>query len=111
MKARHRIALAGLLLSVTSGGLFAAPVADNWENHCASCHGMDGKAQTKTGKKLKLRNYTDAKVQADLKDEEMTKATADGVFIDGKEKMKAYKADLTADEIKELVAYIRKFKT
>ena len=28
----------------------------------------------------------------------------------GKEKMKAYKADLSADEIKDLVAFVRKFK-
>ena len=70
----------------------------------------DGKAQTKTGKKLKLKDYTDAKVQAELKDEDMIKATADGVIVDGKEKMKGYKTELSADEIKDLVAYIRKFK-
>jgi len=32
------------------------------------------------------------------------------VVVDGKEKMKGFKADLTADEIKDLVAFIRKFK-
>ena len=36
---------------------------------------MDGKAQTKTGKKLKLRDYTDAKVQAGLKDDAELPAT------------------------------------
>ena len=92
--------------------LVAAPVAENWENHCMKCHGADGKGQTKAGKKLNVRDYTDPKVQADMKDEEMIKATAEGVLDKGgKEKMKAYKDELTADEIKELVAYIRKFKS
>jgi hypothetical protein len=40
----------------------------------------------------------------------MIKAIADGVFVDGKEKMKAFKDEFSADEIKEMVAYIRKFK-
>jgi mono/diheme cytochrome c family protein len=92
--------------------LVAAPVAENWENYCAKCHGADGKGQTKAGRKLKVKDYTDAKVQAELKDEEMVTATSEGVTDKaGKEKMKAYKDELTPDEIKELVAYVRKFKT
>lgn len=103
--------LLGLPL-VLGAVLVAAPVAENWENHCMKCHGADGKGQTKAGKKLNVRDYTDPKVQADMKDEEMIKATAEGVLDKGgKEKMKAYKDELTADEIKELVAYIRKFKS
>lgn len=89
----------------------AAPVAENWENHCAKCHGADGKGQTKAGRKLKIKDYTDASVQAELKDEDMIKATAEGVRDEnGKERMKAYKDELTPEEIQELVAYIRKFK-
>jgi cytochrome c6 len=95
-----------------AAALFAAPVAENWENHCAKCHGADGKGQTKAGKKLNVRDYTDAKVQAEMKDADMIKATADGVNDkSGKERMKAYKDELSAEEIKELVAYIRKFKS
>ena len=92
--------------------LVAAPVAENWENHCTKCHGADGKGQTKAGKKLNVRDYTDAKVQAEMKDPDMIKATAEGVFDKGgKEKRKAYKDELSPEEIKELVAYIRKFKS
>ena len=92
--------------------LVAAPVAENWENHCTKCHGADGKGQTKAGRKLNVRDYTDPKVQAEMKDEEMIKATADGILDKaGKEKMKAYKDELSEAEIKELVAYIRKFKS
>jgi cytochrome c553 len=110
MKTRTAIALTSASLLFATGVASAAPATDNWDNLCASCHGADGKAQTKTGKKLKLRDYTDAKVQAELKDADMIKATADGVIVDGKEKMKGYKTELSADEIKDLVAHIRKFK-
>jgi cytochrome c553 len=111
MKTRSSLLTAGLLLAAFATPMIAAPVAENWENHCTKCHGEDGKGQTKAGKKLKLRDYTDAAVQAELKDDDMIKAIADGVKDDaGKEKMKAYKDELSADEIKELVVYIRKFK-
>ena len=110
MKTTTKIALLTLTLPLAAGVAYAAPAAENWDNLCASCHGADGKAQTKTGKKLKLRDYTDAKVQAEMKDEEMTKAIAEGVKIDGKEKMKAFKDEISAEEITDLVAYIRKFK-
>ena len=91
---------------------FAAPVAENWENHCSKCHGADGKGQTKAGRKLQVKDYTDAKVQAEMKDADMAKATTDGITDKaGKERMKAYKDELSSDEIKELVAYVRKFKS
>ncbi len=88
----------------------AAPASENWDNFCAKCHGADGKGQTKIGKKLNVKDYTDAKVQADLKDEAMVKAISDGVSENGKEKMKSFKGDLSEQEITDLVAYIRKFK-
>lgn len=110
MNTKAKIALTSLALALGTGVALAAPAADNWDNHCASCHGADGKAQTKTGKKLKIRDYTDAKVQAELKDEEMTKAITEGIKADGKEKMKAFKEEISDAEIKDLVAFVRKFK-
>ncbi len=89
----------------------AAPVSENWENLCTKCHGADGKGETKIGKKLKLRDYTDAAVQAKMTDEEITKAITNGITDGGKEKMKAFGADLTKDEVKDLVGHIRKFKS
>ncbi len=111
MKTTLKITLAaGLLLAFAAGNACAAPASENWENLCASCHGEDGKAQTKSGKKLKVRDYTDPKVQAELKDDEMIKAIAEGVKVDGKEKMKAFKDEISAEEIKDLVAFIRNLK-
>ncbi len=110
---KHPIALILSSLAFVAGAAVsaAAPVAENWENHCAKCHGADGKGQTKAGKKLQVKDYTDAKVQAEMKDADIIKFTTDGAFDKaGKEKMKAYKDELSADEIKAFVAYIRKFK-
>ncbi len=112
MKLDVKLILAGSALMAGAALALAAPVAENWENHCAKCHGADGKGQTKAGKKLNVKDYTDAKVQAEMKDADMIKATAEGVVDkNGKERMKAYKDELTPEEIKELTAYIRKFKS
>ena len=106
------LALALLATSLTAAASvgYAAAAAENWDNSCAKCHGADGAGNTKIGKKLKLKDYTDAKVQADLKDDEMTKAIKEGISENGKEKMKAFKDDLSDAEITDLVAYIRKLK-
>lgn len=112
MKTSIRLLTIGLALAGAATIGRAASAQDNWENQCASCHGADGKAQTKQGKKLKIRDYTDAKVQAELKDDEMVKAILDGVTENGKERMKAFKGELENPEAeaKALVEFIRKFK-
>jgi cytochrome c6 len=111
MKTHTKIIVASLGIALAAALAPAAPVAENWENHCAKCHGADGKGQTKAGKKVGAKDYTNAKVQAEMTDADMEKAIVDGVFDKaGKEKMKAYKEELSAAEAKELVAYIRKMK-
>jgi mono/diheme cytochrome c family protein len=88
----------------------AADAKQNWTDHCASCHGADGKGQTKMGQKLGVKDFTDAKVQADLKDDAATKAIKDGLKdADGKTQMKPFDT-LSDDELKALVAYIRGLK-
>ena len=108
---RKDLPILGLVLALTAALAFAAPAAENWENSCASCHGADGKAQTKQGKKLKVRDYTDPKVQAEMNDENMLKAILEGVKEDGKTRMKGFKDELSEEEAKELVEYIRKMKS
>jgi cytochrome c6 len=110
MKHRTKFIATGTIFLLAAALSHAAPAADNWANNCTKCHGDDGKGQTKIGKKLNLSDYTDAAVQAKMTDADMTKAITDGILVDGKQKMKSFKDDLTADEIKDLVAYIRKFK-
>ncbi len=81
-----------------------------YEKSCAACHGKDGAGATAMGKKLQLKDYTDAKVQASMKDEEMTKAIKEGVSEGGKSKMKAFGDKLTDGDIKAIVAHIRSLK-
>jgi cytochrome c551/c552 len=62
------------------------------------------------GAKLAVKDYTSAKVQAEMKDEEMAKAIKEGVKDSaGKSKMKAFDTMSEAD-IKGLVACVRKMK-
>jgi len=88
----------------------AADVKENWEKACSKCHGPDGKGQTKMGQKLEIKDLTDAKLQADLKDEEAFKSVKEGIKDkEGKIKMKAAEG-LSDDEIKALVAFVRTLK-
>ncbi len=81
-----------------------------YESKCAMCHGPDGKGQTKMGQKLGVKDFTDAKVQADMKDDAATKAIKEGMKdADGKTLMKPFDS-LSDDDVKGLVAYIRTFK-
>jgi mono/diheme cytochrome c family protein len=108
MKTTTQLAIAGLSLAFATCA-YAAPAADNWDGSCAKCQSADGSGSGKIGKKLKLTDYTDAAVQAALKDEDMIKSIKNGVMDDaGKEKMKAFKDELSDAEITDLVAYIRK---
>lgn len=98
---------AALALGATAA--LAAPAGENWDTHCAKCHGADGKAQTKLGAKLKLKDYTNAASLAKFTDADLAKATAEGVKENGKEKMKGYGDKLTPEEVTALVAHIRSF--
>jgi cytochrome c553 len=95
---------------LTAGSVFAADAKENWSQLCAKCHGADGAGNTKIGKKLKVKDYTDAKVQAEFTDEQLAKTTLDGSTKDGKELMKGYKEDLSPTDVTALVAYIRQMK-
>ena len=112
MKPTSKIVLTSVLFLAAAAISQAAPASENWENYCQKCHGADGKGQTKSGKKLQVKDYTDAKVQAGMKDDEMAKVITSGATDEktGKEKMKAFKDDMTPAEVTDLVAFIRKFK-
>jgi cytochrome c553 len=111
-----KLAMKKILILATAIGFAAAMTASaadakgNWEQSCAKCHGADGKGQTKMGQKLGIKDYTAAKVQAELKDDAAFKAIKEGLKDkEDKTLMKAAEA-LTDDEIKALVAYVRAFK-
>jgi len=97
-------------LALATGSCLAADVQANWDKHCLKCHGKDGKGNTKMGKQSGVKDYTDAKVQAEMNDEKALKTVKEGITEKGKERMKPYAKELSDDEIKALIAHIRKFK-
>ncbi len=106
------IAVAGILAVASILPAKGADAKENWDKNCAKCHGTDGKGETKMGKKLSVRDLTDAKVQDEMKDPDMAKAIKEGVKEKDtdKVKMKAFGETLSDDEIKALVAYVRTLK-
>ncbi len=100
-------AVFGFAAAYTAG---AAEAKENWDNLCVKCHGAEGKGDTKMGTKLGCKDFTDAKVQADIKDDAAFKALKEGLKNDdGKTLMKPFEA-LSDDEIKALVAYVHTLK-
>jgi mono/diheme cytochrome c family protein len=110
MKITTKTALLIAPIILCGSAAFAADAAANWTQHCASCHGKDGSGSTMMGKKLAVKDYRDAKVQAAFSDGEAERAVKEGVKENGKEKMKPFGAKLSDADIKALVAYIRSFK-
>jgi len=104
---KKTVILAVSLFAVSAVCGFSAEAKENWEQHCAKCHGADGKGDTKMGKKLEVRDYTNAAVKASLKDEEALKALKEGLTKDGKQLMKPFSPDISDDELKALIAYLR----
>jgi mono/diheme cytochrome c family protein len=97
---------AGLVLSLVaflSLPSRADDAAALYKSKCAVCHGADGKGDTPAGKKMGVRDFGSAEVQA-MKDAELT-----AVIADGKNKMPGYKKSLSGDQIKDLVAYVHSF--
>ena len=110
MKKLITIGIGLLVASALSTKVFAADAKAAFEKDCAKCHGADGKGDTKMGKKVGVKDYTDAKVQAELKDDAAAKAIKEGVKDkEGKVLMKPLEG-ATDDEVKALVAYMRSFK-
>ena len=82
----------------------ADSAADIYKAKCAACHGADGKGDTSMGKMMKIRDLGSADVQSQS-DADLAK-----IITNGKGKMPKYEGKLTADQISDLVKYIRTFK-
>ena len=100
----------GLIVIASAGAGAATDVSATWAQNCAACHGKDGSGSTMMGKKLGVKDYHDAKVQAAFSDAEAERAIKEGVKTNGKETMKPFGNKLSDADIKALVQYIRSFK-
>ena len=111
MKIPCRISVASLCLAVSAtSSLDAANAATLWKKDCATCHGDDGRGDTKAGRKLYINDLTDASLQAKFTDEEAAKSIKFGLKdAKGKVIMEAI-GGVSDDDVKALVAYVRSLK-
>ena len=102
--------LLALTLVGIVGPILGADVLANWKEHCAKCHGDDGKGDTKMGRKLSIADLTDPAVQAKFTDEAALKAMKEGVNDKaGKVAMKPVE-NLSAEDMPPLVKFVRGLK-
>lgn len=92
----------------TAAAAQAAGAKENWTHYCVRCHGPDGTGNTKMGRKLRIKNLTQPKIQTRLTDDRIVEAVTNGNQTDdGEELMPAFKDKLTEAERQELVGFIR----
>jgi cytochrome c553 len=101
-------ATAGLILTIPALSLADADTDALWAKECASCHGVDGKANTKIGKIQKVKDLTDPEVRAKFDRARMIESTKNGILkADGKTPwMKEYGTKLSDEQIGALVDHV-----
>lgn len=113
MNRRNSVLAAASVLALSFSALWAAqktgaPDLANgkavYEDSCQQCHGVHGEGDRATEKKynVKLKPLTDPSIQG-KSDEELGKQSTEGIG-----KMKP--VDLSPQETKDVVAYVRTFK-
>jgi mono/diheme cytochrome c family protein len=101
-----------LMLGVALGTLMftssmLADGAEVYAQKCKMCHGADGKGHTKIGAKNHIKDLTDGAYQKTFSDAEAIKVLTEGMVVDGVKKMNPFNEKLSADQIKDVVAYVR----
>lgn len=99
-----------LTFGLTVAAAQAADVKDNYTKNCSKCHGADGRGQTKMGKQAGAKDYSDAKIVAEINDQRAFDGIKNGLTVKGKEIKKPMGDKLKDDEIKALIAHMRTFQ-
>ncbi len=105
--------ITGAILSIAFIAANAAFAADGkalYEQNCVKCHGADGKGETKMGKKLEAKDYSNPKTWEGLTDAKAIAAVKDG-FKDksGKVIMKPTEG-ISAADAKAIGEYMKTLK-
>ncbi|MCC6354917.1 MAG: cytochrome c [Verrucomicrobiae bacterium] len=83
----------------------AAPSArEVFAKHCAQCHGKDGHGFTPMGKQLRIKDLTASKLgDAEIRSQIMEGAKDKKGIV----RMAPFKDKLSADEVEQLVAFVK----
>ncbi|MGE5323622.1 MAG: c-type cytochrome [Actinomycetota bacterium] len=81
-----------------------SPAETLFKSKCAACHGADGQGNVPMGKKLGAHNLKSPEVQT------QSDAQLAAVVTKGQNHMPAYGGKLSADQINDLVKFIRSLK-
>ena len=106
-------ALAAALIPLAGRAEADKKTERTWKAKCSSCHGVDGKGQTDQGQKMGIEDYTSPAWQKAHSDADIKKAIEEGVHREKsgkKQEMEAYKDKLQAEQVDQLVVYIRSLK-
>jgi len=93
--------LIALLIPVSASAADAAAGGATFKTKCAMCHGADAAGKTVMGQKLGIKDLHAAEVQ------KQSDAELAQVISKGKNKMPAYDGKLSAEQVQQVVAYIR----
>lgn len=109
------VSLLGFSITVNSNARISADSnqprrapARMYGQYCISCHGSDGRSQTKKGKYNHARDLSDPQWQDDVSDERIFNSIMNGRNVRGN--MPGFKDKLNEQEADSLVEYVRKFK-
>lgn len=109
--ALHIIFLAAMM-TLGTGISFAATADENYKFYCVQCHGPQGKGDGINVTKdmaVTPRNHSSAEDMSKLSDADITNAITDGGPANSKSPlMPPFGKTMTADEIKDMVSYLRK---
>jgi len=96
-----------LAFAICTANTQAADGKALFEEHCASCHGADGKGRTPAGKKLGAKDLTESKAaEADI-----IRQILDGTKdTKGKARMPALREKLSTDDASALAAFVKTFR-
>lgn len=99
--------LCGALVGASNSLTSAADANELFAKHCATCHGVDGKATSSISRKLGVKDLSQSKSS----DTQIEQQIREGRPADqNSAKMPAFKDRLTAEEIKSLVQVVKKFR-
>ena len=73
--------LAACIMPLLARGSESINLKAFYQQHCVKCHGVDGSAVGKDGKKLRGQDYTDPDFQRNTTDEEMVDTILNGKFF------------------------------